>query len=165
MIDNWGLRNNNGRLQTKKISMMNKELVLSMLEELGFRYEEVENLGYIFKYEELAVLFMPDDDDNFLRFAIPGIYDVTEDNKTLVLEVVNATNMTVKYSKTCIYNDEVWIFYEYRVFDVEHLEEIVRHSMLLLQATYFLFHRKIEGDDSLPYEDDDTDDSKEEDEV
>ena len=44
------------------------------------------------------------------------------------------------------------------------LEEIIEHSMRLLQATFFLFHRKVEGDDSLPGEDDDDndDESKEE---
>lgn len=130
---------------------MNKELVFSKLEEQGFSLEEVGSLGYLFKYEELNILYMPDDDDeNFVRFAIPGIYDVTEENKALVMEVVNSTNMAIKYSKTCIYDDDVWLFYECFAFGDEHIEEIIEHSLRLLQATYFLFYRKIEGDDTLP---------------
>ena len=132
---------------------MSKEQVLSKLEELGFTLEEVSGMGYVFKYEEINYLYLPDEDDeDFLRFAIPGIYDVTEDNKPLVMEVVNSTNMTIKYSKTCIYDDDVWLFYEYRVFGDEHLEEIIEHSLRLLQVTYFMFFRKIEGDDTLPGE-------------
>ena len=87
---------------------------------------------------------------------------LTEENKDLVLEVVNNTNMAIKYSKTCVVGDDVWIFYEYRLFGEDNLEEIIEHSMRLLQATFFLFHRKIEGDDSLPGEDDDDNDNENE---
>ena len=142
---------------------MNKEKVLAQLEELGFALEEAGEYGYFFKFEGLNVLYMPDDDDeNFLRFAVPNIYDVTEENKDLVLEVVNNTNMAIKYSKTCVVGDDVWIFYEYRLFGEDNLEEIIEHSMRLLQATFFLFHRKIEGDDSLPGEDNDDNDNENE---
>jgi len=140
---------------------MKKELVLSKLEELGFTLEDTGEYGHVFKYEDLVILYMPDDDENFLRFAIPNIFDVTDENKQMVLEVVNATNMAIKYSKTCVFGDEVWIFYEYHTFGDEHLEEILEHTMLLLQATYYLFYRKIEGDDTLPNEDDDEIDNNE----
>ena len=135
---------------------MIKEKVLTLLEEQGFDLEEAGKYGYFFEFERLHVLYMPDDDDEkFLRFAVPNIYDVTEENKDLVLEVVNNTNMTIKYSKTCVVSDDVWIFYENRLFSEDYLEEIIEHSIRLLQATFFLFHQKIEGDDSLPGEDDD----------
>lgn len=134
---------------------MNKELVLSKLEELGFTLEKAGESSHVFKYEGLTILYMPDDDENFLRFAVPGIFDVTDENKDLVLGVVNATNLAIKYSKTCVYDDDVWAFFEYRTFDDEHLEEILEYAMLLLQATYYLFYRKIEGDDTIPDEDDD----------
>lgn len=135
---------------------MNKEKVLELLEELGFALEEAGEYGYFFRFEGLNVLYMPDDDDeNFLRFALPCIYDVTDENKNLVLEVVNTTNMHIKYSKTSVSGDNVWVFYEYCLFDEDYLEKIIEHSMRVLQATYFLFHRKIEGDDSLPTEDGD----------
>lgn len=137
---------------------MSKELILAQIEELGFSIEEAGDFGYVFKYEELTILYMPDDDENFLRFAVPNIYDVTDENKCFVLEVVNDTNMSIKYSKTCVYGDSVWVFYEYRLFGEDNLEDIIEHSMLLLQASYFLFHRKLEGDDTLPGEDEDDDD-------
>ena len=142
---------------------MNKERVLEQLEELGFALEEAGEYGYFFKFEGLNVLYMPDDDDeSFLRFALPSIYDVTEENKDLVLEVVNNTNMAIKYSKTCVFGDDVWVFYEYRLFGEDNLEDIIEHSMRLLQATFFLFHRKVEGDESLPSEDDDENDNDDE---
>lgn len=141
---------------------MSKELILAKIEELGFSIEEAGDFGYVFKFEELTILYMPDDDENFLRFAVPNIYDVTDENKRFVLEVVNDTNMSIKYSKTCVYGDSVWVFYEYRLFGEDNLENIIEHSMLLLQASYFLFHRKLEGDDTLPGEDEDDDDNNNE---
>ena len=138
---------------------MNKQMVLSTLEELGFMTEEVGTSGYYFKFEDLGILYMPDDDDDFLRFAVPNIFEVTEENKPFVLDVINAVNLAIKYSKTCVNDDEVWIYYEYRVFGEEHLEEIVEHCMLLLQVTYALFYRKVEGDDTLPYVDEENDDN------
>lgn len=140
---------------------MSKELILAKIEELGFSIEEAGDFGYVFKFEELTILYMPDDDENFLRFAVPNIYDVTDENKRFVLEVVNDTNMSIKYSKTCVYGDSVWVFYEYRLFGDDNLEDIIEHSMLLLQASYFLFHRKLEGDDTLPGEDDNNNETKE----
>lgn len=141
---------------------MSKELILAKIVELGFSIEEARDFGYVFKFEELTILYMPDDDENFLRFAVPNIYDVTDENKRFVLEVVNDTNMSIKYSKTCVYGDSVWVFYEYRLFGEDNLEDIIEHSMLLLQASYFLFHRKLEGDDTLPGEDEDDDDNNNE---
>jgi len=138
---------------------MSKELILAKIEELGFSIEEAGDFGYVFKFEELTILYMPDDDENFLRFAVPNIYDVTDENKRFVLEVVNDTNMSIKYSKTCVYGDSVWVFYEYRLFGEDNLEDIIEHSMFLLQASYFLFHRKLEGDDTLPGENEDDDDN------
>jgi len=135
---------------------MSKELVLAKLEELGFVWEAAGEFGYFFDFEDLHVLYMPDDDVNFIRFAAPNIYDVTEENKALVLELVNKTNMSIKYSKTCVWDEDVWVFYECKIYDENNLGDIIEHALLLLQATFCLFHRKLEGDDSLPNEDDET---------
>ena len=134
---------------------MYKELVLSKLEELGFTPKEVLECGYFFKYEELNMFYMPDDDDDeFLKFVLPYIYEVTEENKPFVMEVVNDINVTLKYSKTCIMGEDVWVFYEHRLFDEDNLEDIIEHCLILLQATFFMFHRKIEGDDACSLRDD-----------
>lgn len=142
---------------------MSKELVLSKFKELGFALEDAGELGYFFKFEELNFLYLPDEDDeNFLRLAVPNIFDVTADNRSLVMDVVNETNMSVKYSKTCVSNDNVWSFYEHRLFGEDNLEDIIEHGIRLLQVTVGLFYRKIEGDDTLPGEKGNSDETKEE---
>ena len=122
---------------------MSKELVLEKLESMGFSVVDAHEYGYVFEYEELTFLYMPDDDENFLRFALPNIFVVTAENRSFVLELVNDTNMTIKYSKTCVFGENVWIFYEYRLFGDDIIETIIEHGLLLLQATVGLFHKKI----------------------
>jgi len=139
---------------------MSKELILKTLEELGFEVQDIPEFACMFNYEGMTFLYMPDDDDeHFLRFAVPNIFDVTDENKNFVLDIVNSTNMTIKYSKTCVWGENVWAFYEYRVFSDENIEDIIEHGLLLLKATVALFHRKVEGDDVILDDDDDDDDS------
>lgn len=126
---------------------MKKDEVLERLQELGFDVEEVPDFGYIFKYERQPLLYMPDNDENYLRFAAPNIFDVTEDNRAFVLEVVNDTNMSIKYGKVCICGEQVWVFCEHRLFGEFDIEEIIEHSLFLLRATIAIFHRKVEGED------------------
>lgn len=126
---------------------MNKTDILETLAVLGFDVEEIPELGFVFKYEVLTLVYMPDSDEKALRLVVPNIFDVTEDNRAFVLEVVNETNLTIKYSKVCIYGEQVWASYECRLFGEGQLEDIIEHSLLLLHATVALFHRKIEGED------------------
>ena len=132
---------------------MKKEKVLVTFEELGFELEDAGDLGYFFRFEELNYLYLPDDDDEqFFRLALPHVFDVTTENNPFVLEVVNDTNLSLKYSKTCVINEHVWIFYEYLSFGDDNVEEIIEHGIRVLQATIGLLYRKIEGDDSFPGE-------------
>ena len=142
---------------------MSKELVLSKFKELGFALEDAGEFGYFFKFEELNFLYLPDEnDENFLRLAVPNIFDVTADNRSLVMEVINVTNISVKYSKTNVLNENVWAFYECRLIGDDNLEEIIEYGIRLLQVTVGLFYRKIEGDDTLPGEIDNSNETKEE---
>ena len=72
---------------------MSKELVLEKLESLGFSVVDAHEFGYVFEYEDLTFLYMPDDDENFLRFALPNIFDATTENRSFVLELVNDTQV------------------------------------------------------------------------
>lgn len=126
---------------------MNKTDIVETLTVMGFEVKGIPKFGSLFKYERLPVAYMPDNDENFLRFAAPNIFDVTEENRAFVLEVVNETNLTIKYSKVCVYGDQVWAFYERRLFGERDIEDIIEHCLVLLKATVSLFHRKIEGED------------------
>ena len=127
---------------------MEKKTILEKLEEFGFPVEEIPEFGYVFNYEGIKFLYTPDDDDDgFLRFSVPNIFDVTEDNRTLVFDIINDTNLKIKYGKVCAYGNNVWASYEHRIFNNDNIEELIEHCLLVLQATVVLFHRLVEGDD------------------
>lgn len=116
---------------------------------MGFDPVELGNLGYAFKYEELNYLYMPDDnDEQFLRIAVPQLYDVTDENRIAVLEAMHDTGLMLKYSKVCImYEDAVWAIYEHRLSTCEDLGEILEHIIRVLEATAQVFHKKINGEE------------------
>ena len=74
--------------------MNQKEIILEQLSAMGFEPIELGNVGYAFKYEELNYLYMPDDnDEQFLRIAVPQLYDVTDENRVAVLEAMHDTGL------------------------------------------------------------------------
>lgn len=129
--------------------MNQKEIIFEQLCAMGFDPVELGNLGYAFKYEELNYLYMPDDnDEQFLRIAVPQLYDVTDENRIAVLEAMHDTGLMLKYSKVCImYEDAVWAIYEHRLSTCEDLGEILEHIIRVLEATAQVFHKKINGEE------------------
>lgn len=142
---------------------MEKKTILEKLEEFGFPVEEIPEFGYVFNYEGINFLYTPDDDDeDFLRFSVPNIFDVTDDNRTLIFDIINDTNLKIKYGKVCAYGANVWASYEHRIFNNDNIEELIEHCLLVLQATVVLFHRLVEGDDVQQFRGDDNGTDKEE---
>ena len=125
---------------------MNKNEILEKLNELGFTLQEAPGTGYFFKYEEMVVVYMPDEDESFVRFAVPNLYEVTEENRSYLLEIANETNVTIKYGKVCIFGDYVWACAEHHSYGNEDIEELLGHNLSLLNAMVSLFCRLVEGE-------------------
>ncbi len=126
---------------------MKKELIINTLKEQGFDLQELDDLGYLFQYGDSKFLFMPDDnDDEMLRFALPSIYDVNDDNRAMLLELLNEVNLCIKYTKVCQYMDGIWVFYEHRLSDNEDIAGLIEHILNLMLFTTFIFHKKVNGD-------------------
>ncbi len=125
------------------------ELIEEQLQKLGFETRKIEDVGYIFNYNELNYLYMPDEnDENFLRISVPQIYDVTDENRLGILNVVQDTNCAMKYIKAIVIgSDSVWLFYEYRLFSNEQLGDILEHMISALHAAYMIFQQKVNGED------------------
>lgn len=129
--------------------MSYKEIVLEKLCSMGFEPIQVGNIGYVFNYEEVHFLYMPDDDDvKFLRIAIPHLFEVTDENRTAVLEAMHGTSLLIKYVKVNIMlQSSVWALYEHHLVTMENIEDLLEHIIQILHATAMVFHKKINGDD------------------
>lgn len=131
--------------------MNQKEIVLGRLKAMGFEPAELGDLGYVFKYDGVSYLYMPDDDDeHFLRIVIPQLFDVTDENRVAVLDAMHETGLMLKYAKVCImYEDAVWAVYEHRLNSNDNLSELLEHIIRVLEATAHVFCKKMNGEEVI----------------
>lgn len=138
--------------------MNQKEFIVKKLCDMGFEPEEVENIGMVFSYEDMHYLYMPDEnDEKFLRIALPNIFDVTDDNRIEVLEAVSYVENILKYAKFCImYDTSLWTVYEHHLVSNENIKELLEHIIEVLQTSASVFDKKINGEEiDIPSENSD----------
>lgn len=126
--------------------MKTSELVLDFLRKQGFTPEvNPENGNIVFKYQMATYLFVNnDEDDEFFQLIMPAIYDVTDENRDIVLDAANKTNMKMKVCKTCILDDEVWLFFEILLDSTPDVSNIIPRALGILQGTRQEFYQNIE---------------------
>lgn len=142
-----------------------KEKILETFRDLGFKLEEEEGMGYCFNYEGLNLLYMyNENDEEFLNIALPGIIEVEEDRMLQICALLEKINSTLKYVKTYMLGNSVWLFYERELFGEEDLMTVISRMILHLEAG-LVFARKamaeIEETMTNGSSDDITDDAEE----
>lgn len=126
--------------------MRTKELILNYLKDHGLDPSD-EAYGIDFTYRTLAFSVLTDDEDQqFLRIAMPCIFTATDENRTEVLEAVNRVNMDVKVSKTGIWGDDaVSIFVEMLLDEDPVLDDIFPRSLEIMLHTRSAFYKALKG--------------------
>ena len=144
--------------------MNQKEIILDQLKAMGFEPIELGNVGFVFKYEDMNYLYMPDDDDEqFLRIVIPHLFEVTDENRVAVLDAMHETGLMLKYAKVCImYENAAWAIYEYRLTSTDNLAELLEHIIRVLEAAAHVFYKRINGEDVMGRSEESEDRSDEE---
>lgn len=141
---------------------MKPEVIKPFLTRLGFFTEQTsDDWGALeFSFEGINLLFLPDDDEKCVMMAVPNIFGVDDENRTLVSDTANELNNTMKFLKASILSGEsVWLTYEHYLGNNELSEEIVEHMIKLLGAGFMKFHSLLNTDD-LPA-DEETDNTSE----
>ncbi len=127
---------------------MKQSTVKKQLKDMGFDLVSVSKGVYMFGFEGVKMLYMPDSKDpECMRLAIPCVYEITNENKDLMAEIINETNLKIKYAKAMVISDQVWLNYECFVPENTDAEEVITHCLLVLSAMKRLFFGLIEGDD------------------
>ena len=110
--------------------------------DLGFKLEEEEGMGYSFNYEGLNLLYMyNENDEEFLNIALPGIIVVEEGRMLQICALLENINSSLKYVKTYLFGNSVWLFYERELFGEEDLTTVISRMILHLEAG-LVFARK-----------------------
>ena len=112
-----------------------KQEIFDYLKSQGLQPEETP-FGIYFKYQMLSFLiFHEDEDSQFFRIALPGIFEVDENNRADVLEAVNQTNKSIKVAKALVPEDDVWIATEHLLDADQKYDDIIPRSLhILIQA-------------------------------
>lgn len=124
--------------------MKTSEMVFHYLKKQGFCPEFDRDNDIVFKYETLTFLyFNNDDDEQFFRLALPGIYDVTEENRFAVLEAINETNRIMKVVKLTIPRDDVWVLAEIMMDSNPELDDLVPRLLNILTGARQEFYDQL----------------------
>lgn len=124
--------------------MTTTESVLEFLRKEGFCPEVDENGSIVFKYQMVTFLLINNEEDNdFFQLTIPYIYDVTDDNRDIMLEAANKTNTTMKVAKICVIDDSVWALFEILLDQSPAVEDIMPRALNILMATRQTFYENI----------------------
>ena len=119
-------------------------MVFNYLKKQGFCPEFDKDNDIVFKYQMLTILFFNnDEDEQFFRMALPGIYDVTEDNRMAVLEAINETNRIMKVVKLTIPRDDVWVLAEIMMDSTPELDDLVPRLLNILTGARQEFYDQI----------------------
>ena len=95
-----------------------------------------EEFGISFKYQMADFLILSDDDDQqFFRLAMPGIYSCTPENRLETLEAINVTNNDMKVIKASIFGEtNVWLFFEQLLDSTPVFNDIIPRGINILLA-------------------------------
>ena len=129
---------------------MIKEQVLKALSALGFSPEEIEGFGYRFDYEGLTLIYSEDDEDSkCVTLIAPDVFDISEDNRTAVLEAMVKLCGKMKYVQPHImFENQVGLNYKYYTNDNEVTAALIEHMIRVLAFSTITFHKIINGDDN-----------------
>lgn len=118
---------------------------MNFLREEGFCPKEDE-FGIEFKFEGAVFLFIHDEDDEqFFRLMMPNIYDVTDENREVVMSAMNKVNFRVKVVKVISpVPHSVWVAFEVLLDSTPVLGDIVPRALNMLKAGRAAFYEAIQ---------------------
>ena len=117
----------------------------SYLTSEGLRPEETD-FGFVFEYQNLTFFIFWDDDDNqYLKLALPGIYNVDDNNREDAIVAANEVNIEWKVIKTVVLSDEVWVVAEQLIDKDPNMADLVPRTIQILVSGRESFYEHLEN--------------------
>ena len=124
--------------------MKTSEMVFDYLKQQGLCPNFDNDNDIVFKYQMLTfIYFNNDDDQQFFRLALPGIFDVSEENRVTVLEAMNEVNKMMKVAKLFIHRNDVWISTEIMMDSTPVLDDLIPRLLNILMGARKEFYDQI----------------------
>ena len=104
--------------------------IVTTFKELGFKLKKFRENVYIFDYKGVTLVYRQYlDDEDFLQIGMPL---EKGDGKTDLYMLSNEINLRLKYVKSCVYNDNLWIIYERRLKNHDDLPELIKDIVVYM---------------------------------
>lgn len=117
----------------------------SYLASEGLRPEETD-FGFVFEYQKLTFFIFWDDDDNqYLKLALPGIYNVDDNNREDAIVAANEVNIEWKVIKAVVLSDEVWVVAEQLIDKDPNLSDLIPRTIKILMSGRESFYEHLEN--------------------
>lgn len=128
---------------------MVKDDVLSAFSALGFIPKEVEGMGFEIDYEGLNILYATEDNAESVNLIVPGIFEVTDENKADVYDAIVELGGNMKYVQTYVmFGNKVWLNYVHYLGENEVTPKLIEHMITVLAYGTANFHKIINGDEN-----------------
>ena len=121
------------------------DLVENWLKSQGFRSERDSDGDLRFRYEGVGMFCCKDDNDKqFLRIIMPGIYKVDGD-RTRVLEAINTISRDIKAIKAFLVEDHLWLAIEMFIDSTPDIDDFIERCLDILVAGRLRIAKEILG--------------------
>ena len=126
--------------------MEKKELIMSVLERMGYLPEIDKDGDILFHYQMKTIyVMMEDGEESYVSMMLLQFYEIDEGEETAVLAVCNKMNRELKVAK--IYVDQtfknVTATWEFFVANEEALEMNIRKSLRFLSVVRTVFRENL----------------------
>lgn len=120
------------------------EEVNEFLKSQGLMPKIDEDNDIVFKYQMKTFIVMdPEEDEQFLRIAMPGIFDIDENNRADVLEAANNINKMYKVAKCLVLDNNVWIVTEQLIDSTPNYEDIIPRLLNIIFGAHLDFYKEL----------------------
>ncbi len=129
------------------LAMTKKELIMSVLERIGYS-PEIDKDGDIMICYQLKTIYAlsGDEEEPYISMMLPQFYEIEEGQETVVLAVCNKMTRELKLAK--VYIDQTFksvsAACEFFYANEESLEQNIRHSLELLGVVRGIFRRDLD---------------------
>ncbi len=114
--------------------------------ESGYSPEETD-FGFVFKHKNLTfIIFWDDNDNQYLKLALPGIYNVDDNNKLNSLKAANEVNKEWKVIKAVVTSDEVWVVAEQLIDKDPNFPDLIPRTIQILMSGRKSFYEHLESE-------------------
>lgn len=127
------------------MAYLTKEDIGKYLASEGLQPQE-RDFGYYFRYQMRNFFIEYDDEDEqYLRIIMPGIYEVDENNLVDVLTAANVVDRDRKVVKCFVLDEDVHVATELLIDATPNLEDIVPRALGMLLGAQECFNKALKG--------------------